>query len=46
VNFPILMSNADISRENLLKDVLKKSVIIEQAGEKNWAHWAYPNRYR
>ena len=34
VNFPILMSNADISRENLLKDVLKKSVIIEQAGEK------------
>ena len=34
VNFPILMSNADISRENLLKDVLKKSVVIEQAGEK------------
>ena len=34
VNFPILMSNADISRENLLKDVLKKSVVIEQGGEK------------
>ena len=34
VNFPILMSNADISRENLLKDVIQKSVVIEQAGER------------
>jgi 5'-nucleotidase/UDP-sugar diphosphatase len=34
VNFPILMSNADISGEGLLKDIIKKSVVIEQNGEK------------
>jgi len=34
VNFPILMSNADISGEALLLDVIQKSVVIEQAGEK------------
>jgi 5'-nucleotidase/UDP-sugar diphosphatase len=34
LEFPILMSNADISGEVLLRDVIQKSVIIEQAGEK------------
>ena len=34
VNFPVLMSNADISRETLLKDVIQKSFVIEQGGEK------------
>ena len=34
VSFPVLMSNADVSREELLKDVLKKSTIIEKGGEK------------
>ena len=34
VSFPILMSNADISGEALLLDVIQKSVVIEQAGEK------------
>jgi 5'-nucleotidase len=34
VKFPILMSNADISGEGLLKDIIRKSVIIEQNGEK------------
>jgi len=34
VSFPILMSNADISGEALLRDVIQKSVVIEQAGEK------------
>ena len=34
VNFPILMSNADISGDALLRDVIQKSVVIEQAGEK------------
>ena len=34
VSFPVLMSNADVSREELLKDVLKKSSIIEKGGEK------------
>lgn len=34
VGFPVLMSNADVSREALLKDVLAKSVIIEKGGEK------------
>src|SRR5690606_24749177 len=34
VKFPILMSNADISGEPLLKDKIRKSVIIEQGGEK------------
>jgi 5'-nucleotidase len=34
VQFPVLMSNADISAEPLLSDKIKKSVIIEQAGEK------------
>ncbi len=34
VQFPILMSNADISREPLLKDAIKKSVVIEKGGEK------------
>ena len=34
VEFPILMSNADISGEALLRDIIQKSVIIEQGGEK------------
>ncbi|MDA7428060.1 bifunctional metallophosphatase/5'-nucleotidase [Primorskyibacter aestuariivivens] len=34
VEFPVLMSNADVSREPLLADVLKKSTVIEQGGEK------------
>ena len=34
VNFPILMSNADISGEPLIKDVIQKSVVIERGGEK------------
>jgi len=35
VNFQIFMSNADISGEALLRAVIQKSVVIEQAGEKN-----------
>ncbi|MDD9744791.1 MULTISPECIES: bifunctional metallophosphatase/5'-nucleotidase [Marinovum] len=34
IDFPILMSNADVSREPLLVDVLQKSTVIEQGGEK------------
>lgn len=34
VNFPVLMSNADVSAEPLLADVLMKSTIIERGGEK------------
>ncbi|WP_108482945.1 bifunctional metallophosphatase/5'-nucleotidase [Oceaniglobus ichthyenteri] len=34
LDFPILMSNADISGEPLLADVIQKSVVIEQGGEK------------
>jgi 5'-nucleotidase/UDP-sugar diphosphatase len=34
VNFPVLMSNADVSREPLLADKLAKSVVIERGGEK------------
>ncbi|MGK7752285.1 MULTISPECIES: bifunctional metallophosphatase/5'-nucleotidase [unclassified Roseovarius] len=34
VEFPVLMSNADISREALLKDVVQKSTVIERGGEK------------
>ncbi|MGK7651840.1 bifunctional metallophosphatase/5'-nucleotidase [Roseovarius sp. B08] len=34
VEFPVLMSNADVSREALLKDVLQKSTVIERGGEK------------
>ena len=34
VDFPILMSNADISGEPLLDGAIQKSVIIEQGGEK------------
>lgn len=34
LNFPILMSNADISREPLLAGKLAKSAIVEKAGEK------------
>lgn len=34
VEFPILMSNADVSGEELLAGVLQKSVIIERGGEK------------
>ena len=33
INFPILMSNADISAEPLLTDVIQKSVVIEKDGE-------------
>ena len=34
VNFPVLMSNADVSAEPLLSDKLAKSAIIERGGEK------------
>ncbi|WP_298858013.1 bifunctional metallophosphatase/5'-nucleotidase [uncultured Sulfitobacter sp.] len=34
VNFPILMSNADVSAEPLLADTLAKSSVIERGGEK------------
>ena len=34
VEFPVLMSNADVSREPLLAEKLPKSVIIERGGEK------------
>ena len=34
VDFPVLMSNADVSAEPLLSDVLKKSTVIERGGEK------------
>ena len=33
VDFPVLMSNADISGEELLTGAIQKSVIIEQGGE-------------
>ena len=34
VDFPVLMSNADLSGEKILKDKLAKSTIIERGGEK------------
>ncbi len=34
VNFPVLMSNADVSAEPALAGVLKKSIVIEKGGEK------------
>ena len=34
VNFPVLMSNADIRDEELLTDKIKKSTVIEVGGEK------------
>lgn len=34
VSFPILMSNADLSSEPLLKDKILKSTVIEKGGEK------------
>ncbi|WP_106745749.1 bifunctional metallophosphatase/5'-nucleotidase [Yoonia maritima] len=34
VEFPVLMSNADVSGEPLLADVLMKSTVMEQGGEK------------
>ncbi|MGR3616465.1 MAG: bifunctional metallophosphatase/5'-nucleotidase [Paracoccaceae bacterium] len=34
VDFPVLMSNADVSAEPQLADVLKKSTVIEKGGEK------------
>ena len=34
VDFPVLMSNADLSMEPLLNDIIEKSVVIEKAGEK------------
>ena len=34
VRFPVLMSNADVSREKALAGVLKKSTVIERGGEK------------
>ncbi|MFP7672566.1 bifunctional metallophosphatase/5'-nucleotidase [Marivita sp. S0852] len=34
VEFPVLMSNADISGEPLLSDAIQKSVVIEQGGER------------
>jgi len=34
VGFPVLMSNADVSKEPSLQGVLKKSTVIEKAGQK------------
>jgi 5'-nucleotidase / UDP-sugar diphosphatase len=34
VQFPVLMSNADVSGEPLLADKIRKSVVIERGGEK------------
>ena len=34
IEFPIVMSNADVSREPLLAEKLPKSVVIERGGEK------------
>ena len=34
VEFPVLMSNADVSGEPLLAEVIRKSVVIEKGGEK------------
>jgi 5'-nucleotidase / UDP-sugar diphosphatase len=34
VDFPVLMSNADVSKEELLADTLMKSTVIEKGGEK------------
>ena len=34
IDFPILMSNADVSKEPLLADTLQKSTVIERGGEK------------
>ncbi|MGP6087165.1 bifunctional metallophosphatase/5'-nucleotidase [Antarctobacter jejuensis] len=34
VEFPVLMSNADVSGEPLLSDVMMKSTVIERGGEK------------
>ncbi|NNL35813.1 MAG: multifunctional 2',3'-cyclic-nucleotide 2'-phosphodiesterase/5'-nucleotidase/3'-nucleotidase, partial [Silicimonas sp.] len=34
LDFPILMSNADVSGEPLLADVIRKSVVVEKGGEK------------
>ncbi len=34
VDFPVLMSNADLTGEDILKDKLAKSTIIERGGEK------------
>ncbi|WP_127115042.1 bifunctional metallophosphatase/5'-nucleotidase [Shimia sediminis] len=34
VTFPVLMSNADVSKEELLADTLMKSTVIERGGEK------------
>ena len=34
VDFPVLMSNADVSNEPALAGVLRKSTVIERAGEK------------
>ena len=34
VDFPVLMSNADVSAEPLLADVLMKSTVIEKGGER------------
>ncbi len=34
VSFPVLMSNADISAEPHIKDIIQKSTIIERGGEK------------
>ncbi|CUH27099.1 Trifunctional nucleotide phosphoesterase protein YfkN precursor [Jannaschia seosinensis] len=34
IEFPILMSNADISREPILSDAIEKSTVIEKNGER------------
>ena len=34
VNFPVVMSNADFSREPSLANILKKSTIVEKSGQK------------
>lgn len=35
VDFPVLMSNADVTREKLLADVLQKSAVVEKGGERS-----------
>ena len=34
LDFPVVMSNADLSGEPLLKDIIQKSIVIERGGEK------------
>ena len=46
VDFPVLMSNADVTREKLLADVLQKSAVVEKGGEKDRFDWLDPREHR